>query len=160
TTTSSGDDDGAIVARASKPTAPPPTSGGEDDFDALFAADKPQKVADSGAKPRRQPGYIPPPVASDVQESLSESDIMGVVVAHKSDIVRCVNEMKAKEPGTSGRLVMRWTIRPTGSTTGISAQTAEFKNSHMARCIGGLVKTWKFPRHRVQGDPINFPFVF
>lgn len=158
-TPTSGEDDGAIVARATKPTPPPPTSGGEDDFDALFAADKP-KPAEGGTKPKRQPGYIPPPVASDVQESLSESDIMGVVVAHKSDIVRCVNEMKAKEPGISGRLVMRWTIRPAGSTTGISAQTAEFKNSHMAKCIGGLVKTWKFPRHRVQGDPINFPFVF
>jgi hypothetical protein len=30
----------------------------------------------------------------------------------------------------------------------------------MASCISGLIKGWTFPRHKKQGDPIDFPFTF
>jgi hypothetical protein len=30
----------------------------------------------------------------------------------------------------------------------------------MASCMVTLIKGLNFPRHRVQGDPIDFPFTF
>lgn len=165
TTTAAGadsDDGDAIVARSTKSTTPPPTSGTGDDFDKLFGdEEKPAAKPSGSTKPKRQPGYIPPPPGGgDVQESLGQSDIMQVVLANKGDIVKCVNEMKAKEPGISGKLVMRWTILTSGKTSSVSVRTAEFKDTHMARCMTGLVRGWTFPRHKVAGGPIDFPFTF
>jgi hypothetical protein len=85
---------------------------------------------------------------------------MQIVVSNKSSILGCVAEQKKRDPSSSGRIVMRWSIQPNGRTSSISCQSDEFKGSPVASCIGGLIKGWTFPKHRVQGDPINFPFTF
>ena len=106
--------------------------------------------------------YIPPDPGSGakVKDRLSQSDIMAVVVANKPAIVKCVSEQKKRNPGLSGKLVMRWTIQTNGMTKGVSVRSEEFKSTYMASCISGLIKGWTFPKHRVQGDPIDFPFTF
>src|SRR5258708_2970636 len=57
-------------------------------------------------------------------------------------------------------MVMRWQIHTNGRTSNISCQSDEFKGTPLASCLGGLIKTWTFPKHRIQGDPINFQFTF
>jgi hypothetical protein len=42
----------------------------------------------------------------------------------------------------------------------VAAQSAEFKNSYMAKCLTGLIRNWHFPAHKVQHAPIDFPFQF
>jgi len=71
-----------------------------------------------------------------------------------------VNEQKKRDPGISGKLVMRWVIQTSGKTTSVSVRTDEFKKTYMASCITGLIKGWTFPKHKKQGDPIDFPFTF
>lgn len=142
-------------------SAPPPRkvvdpADSEDDFDREFGGS-------SGGTGRNKPGtgYIPPaPGGGATLERLGQSDIMAVVVSKKAAIVNCVSEQRKRDPGLSGKLVIRWTIQTSGRTTGISVQSDEFKSTYMASCITGLIKGWTFPRHRVQGDPINFPFTF
>jgi hypothetical protein len=95
-----------------------------------------------------------------VPEKLQQSDILAVVLANKPAIVKCVNEQKKKDPALSGKLVMRWSIQPSGKTTSVSCRTDEFRSTYMASCISGLIKGWNFPRHKKQGDPIDFPFTF
>jgi hypothetical protein len=95
-----------------------------------------------------------------VPEKLGQSDIMAVVVANKPAIMKCVGDQKKKDPGVSGRLVMRWSIQTSGKTTGVAVKTDEFKKTYMASCISGLIRGWNFPKHRKQGDPIDFPFIF
>lgn len=86
---------------------------------------------------------------------------MSVVLANKPAIVRCVNEQKAREPNLHGTLVMHWVIQTSGKTTSVSAVTDQFKSSYMATCLGGLVKSWNFPKHKYQpGEPVDFPFTF
>lgn len=104
--------------------------------------------------------YTPPAAPEGTRERLSQSDIMAVVLANKPAIVKCVNEQKKKDPQLSGKLVIRWVVQPSGKTTGVSVQSAEFRKTYMAGCISGLIKGWTFPRHRKQGDPIDFPFTF
>jgi predicted Zn finger-like uncharacterized protein len=160
-----GDGDGDVITSGpSKPLATP--SGGDDEFEREFGGGGDAKKKPAAAEPEKKRSgsvYIPPAVGSadaNVPDSLGQSDIMQVVLGNKSAIVTCVNEQKAKQPGLSGTLVMRWTIQTTGKTTGVSAQTEEFKSTPMATCIGGLIRSWKFPKHKTQGDPINFPFKF
>lgn len=147
---------------------PVETSSGDigDDFDDVFGGGSTTKktvAAKTEAKKdtKKSSVYIPPaPGAVDVPDKLQQSDIMSVVLGNRSAIKRCVDEQKKQNPGMTGRLVMRWTIKPTGKTSGVSVRTAEYKSTYLASCISGLVKGWSFPRHKTQGEPIDFPFTF
>jgi hypothetical protein len=55
---------------------------------------------------------------------------------------------------------MKWQIQTSGKTSQVSVVTDEFKGTYMAGCVGGLIKGWVFPRHKNQGEPIQFPFKF
>jgi hypothetical protein len=155
-----------------KHEAPPPPpkkkSGGNDAFDAIFGGGDDSSSGSSGSSDngggssrRHSSVYVPPaPGQADIPDTLEQSDIMKVVLDNKPSIVKCVNEQKARDPSLSGRLVMRWTILASGRTSGVAVRTDEFKRTHMATCIAGLIRGWKFPRHRTQGEPIDFPFTF
>ena len=141
-----------------------PKRGQKDEFDEVFGGDSgssksTSKGSDSGSKGSKG-GYIPPAPGGDVPERLGNSDVMQVVRAHIPELKTCTLEQKRKSPNLSGTLVMRWTILPSGRTTSVQVRTDEFKSTYLAGCISGLVKSWSFPKHRVQGDPIDFPFNF
>ncbi len=85
---------------------------------------------------------------------------MQVVLANRTGLGRCAEEQKKKEPGVTGKLVMRWQIQTSGKTSNVSVVSEEFKSTYMAVCVGGLIKGWSFPRHKTAGDPVNFPFKF
>jgi predicted Zn finger-like uncharacterized protein len=134
--------------------------GEGDDFDDLFGTGK-KSGKQSGEKTPST--YIPPEpgsASSNTLERLGQSDIMSVVVANKPAIVKCVNEQKKQQPGLTGKLVMRWTIQTNGRTSGVAVRSEEFKKTYMANCISGLIKGWTFPKHKKQGEPIDFPFTF
>ncbi|RKH61881.1 adventurous gliding motility protein GltJ [Corallococcus aberystwythensis] len=160
---SARDEDEGDAITVSKPSASSSSSssssgGGDDDFDELFGTKKA-----AATKPASKPtatAYIPPEPGGGTPERLQQSDIMQVVLNNKPSIVKCVNEQKQKDPSLSGKLVMRWTVQTSGKTTSVSCRTDEFRSSYMATCITGLIKSWSFPKHQKQGDPIDFPFTF
>jgi predicted Zn finger-like uncharacterized protein len=141
-----------------------PSGGGDDAFSEAFgggAAPKKVAAASEGSKPKTV--YIPPAAGGgggDVKDSLGQSDIMEVVLANKGGLAGCVAEQKKREPGLSGKLVMKWSIQTSGKTANVSAVSDEFKGTYLAGCIGGLIKGWSFPRHKVAGEPVTFPFKF
>ena len=55
---------------------------------------------------------------------------------------------------------MKWTIQTSGRTSNVSVVSEEFKGTPIANCVGPLIKSMTFPRHKKQGDPITFPFKF
>ncbi|PZR17448.1 MAG: gliding motility protein [Archangium gephyra] len=159
----------SAIARNDPEPAPAPepkraasSGGGDDDFDKAFGGSSaPKKEEPVAAK--KGSGYIPPPPgasAADVKESLAQSDIMEVVLSNKSALANCVSQQKAKDPGTSGKLLMRWTIQTSGKTSNVGVASDEFKGTFIATCVGGLIKGWTFPKHKKQGEPITFPFKF
>jgi predicted Zn finger-like uncharacterized protein len=154
------DDEESRTARRPRPAEESRGGGADDEFDELFGPKKTTPKPESGA--RSPSAYIPPEPGGggNVQEKLGQSDIMQVVLANKPAIVKCVSEQKKKDPGLSGKLVMRWTIQTNGKTKNVSCQTSEFRSTYMATCITGLIKGWSFPKHKVQGQPIDFPFTF
>jgi predicted Zn finger-like uncharacterized protein len=162
---SSDEDDGETITASrgntgSKPAARP-SGDADDEFDELFGTKKPGKTESPSGRNAAPTAYIPPePGGGATLERLGQSDIMQVVLANKPAIVKCVNEQKKKDPGLSGKLVMRWVIQTNGKTKNVSCQTSEFRSTYMATCISGLIKSWTFPKHKVQGDSIDFPFTF
>jgi predicted Zn finger-like uncharacterized protein len=144
-----------------KPQPTKSAGSADDEFDELFGTSKkPTTKSEPSANGRT--AYIPPEPGGGgaALDRLGQSDIMQVVLANKPAIIKCVNEQKKKDPDLSGKLVMRWVIQTNGKTKNVSCQTSEFRSTYMASCISGLIKGWTFPKHKVQGEPIDFPFTF
>ena len=80
--------------------------------------------------------YIPPAPGSggDVKEELATSDIFEVVVANKPAIAKCADEQHKKDPGSTGKLVMKWTVQTNGRTSAIGVASEEFKGSYFPHC--------------------------
>jgi len=134
----------------------------DDEFDSLFG--KPGGKTPAAPTPDRKPKtvYVPGEAGAgaDLKESLGQADVLQTVTSHKGKFVDCVNQQKAKQPGLSGKLVMRWTILPSGKVTNVQVQSEEFKSTYMANCMTILIKGMTFPKHKVQGEPVTFPFSF
>jgi predicted Zn finger-like uncharacterized protein len=138
-----------------------PRNKADDLFDEVFGTPDGKKAAPSGGTGKKT-AYVPPaPGVTDVPEKVGDGDIMSVVLANKSSMVRCVDEQKARDPNLHGTLVMHWVIQTSGKTTNVGPVTEAYKSSYFATCMTGLVKTWQFPKHRYSpGQPVDFPFKF
>ncbi|MHB8877083.1 MAG: AgmX/PglI C-terminal domain-containing protein [Myxococcaceae bacterium] len=119
----------------------------------------PAAVPDAGEAVPEEPPLSPEELAK-LPESLKSKDIMGVVVADREALTGCVDAQQEADPDVSGKLVMRWTILPSGKTSGVEVISKQFEGSTMAGCVSERIKGWRFPRHRKQGTPIDFPFKF
>ncbi|MBZ4415650.1 AgmX/PglI C-terminal domain-containing protein [Myxococcus sp. RHSTA-1-4] len=102
--------------------------------------------------------YVPPDPSKPPAE-LAQSDIFEVVLANKGDITACARELQ-QPPKEGGRVVVRWSILPTGKVGEVVTETASIQGTPLARCIEAKVRAWNFPRHQGQGAPVRFPFVF
>jgi predicted Zn finger-like uncharacterized protein len=138
-----------------------PRNKADDLFDEVFGTPDGKKAAPSGDKGKKT-AYVPPaPGVTDVPEKVGDGDIMSVVLANKSSMVRCVDEQKSRDPNLHGTLVMHWVIQTSGKTTNVGPVTEAYKSSYFATCMTGLVKTWQFPKHRfAPGQAVDFPFKF
>jgi predicted Zn finger-like uncharacterized protein len=138
-----------------------PRNKSDDLFDEVFGTPDGKKAAPAGDKGKKT-AYVPPaPGVTDVPEKVGDGDIMSVVLANKSSMVRCVDEQKSRDPNLHGTLVMHWVIQTSGKTTNVSPVTESYKSSYFATCMTGLVKTWQFPKHRfAPGQAVDFPFKF
>jgi predicted Zn finger-like uncharacterized protein len=138
-----------------------PRNKADDLFDEVFGTPDGKKAAPSGDKGKKT-AYVPPaPGVTDVPEKVGDGDIMSVVLANKSSMVRCVDEQKSRDPNLHGTLVMHWVIQTSGKTTNVGPVTEAYKSAYFATCMTGLVKTWQFPKHRfAPGQAVDFPFKF
>ena len=138
-----------------------PRNKADDLFDEVFGTPDGKKAAPAGDKGKKT-AYVPPaPGVTDVPEKVGDGDIMSVVLANKSSMVRCVDEQKSRDANLHGTLVMHWVIQTSGKTTNVAPVTESYKSSYFATCMTGLVKTWQFPKHRfAPGQAVDFPFKF
>jgi predicted Zn finger-like uncharacterized protein len=138
-----------------------PRNKADDLFDEVFGTPDGKKAAPAGDKGKKT-AYVPPaPGVTDVPEKVGDGDIMSVVLANKSSMVRCVDEQKSRDTNLHGTLVMHWVIQTSGKTTNVGPVTEAYKSSYFATCMTGLVKTWQFPKHRFSpGQAVDFPFKF
>lgn len=147
---------------ATEPKKTAASTGGGDDFDTAFGTGSKPAKEEPKSDGKKAGGYIPPAPGGggDVKEALEQSDIMEVVLANKGALGKCVEEQRKKDPGTSGKLLMKWQIQTSGRTSNVTVASEEFKGTPIATCVGTLIKGMAFPKHKKQGEPITFPFKF
>ncbi|MFE8598479.1 AgmX/PglI C-terminal domain-containing protein [Archangium violaceum] len=102
----------------------------------------------------------PRPGTGALESFPCEEELLAVVLNHKQAILQCVNEQKKRQPGLSGKLVMRWSLQTNGKTKDVSCRTPELCSTYLAGCLSGLIQGWSFPKPRAQRGPIDFPFTF
>jgi hypothetical protein len=82
-------------------------------------------------------------------------------VAGRIDALRkCVSDQKARDPGASGVLKLRWIIGADGNVRDVKTLTSDYTSSPFAHCITGVVRTIRFPRSTTTGQEVTFPFSF
>jgi hypothetical protein len=146
---------------AKEHTASQSTEAEEEDDDLKLDEDFARELAPAKPQPAKRTVWIPPaPTPVEPPASLSESDIFSVVVANKADITACVNAQKPPSGEEQHRVVVRWTILPSGRVTDVETETARFQGTPLALCLEGKIRAWSFPQHHEQGSPVRFPFVF
>jgi hypothetical protein len=156
------------VAAAPDPPPPPPPPAPEPkkkkSGDLLDFEGNDSALDDAlGQTPSGRSVYVPPARrggGSDVQDKLSPGDINAAVAGRIDSLRRCVSEQKARDPGASGVLKMRWVIGSDGGAREVKCLTSEFAQGPFAQCIAGVVKSIKFPRSRTTGQEVTFPFNF
>jgi hypothetical protein len=155
-------DEGTPPARgaSTRPVEPVKESGYEE-LDEAYAREL--GFTDAKAPVRPDPRaeksvWIPPAPGEHALERLTPEAINRVVLSHKSAITACI---EAHQAGTHGSFVTRWNLQTDGSTSDVAVETTEYRGTPLARCMENLIRTWKFPRHRVQKEePIRFPVTF
>ncbi len=72
----------------------------------------------------------------------------------------CYERALRRNPQLSGKLLLRFTIVPAGSITGVQLESDSLDDPDMSNCVRRLVLSWRFPAP--QGGPMDvaFPFVF
>lgn len=99
-----------------------------------------------------------PPLADSGQRAAS--DIMEVILRHKADLASCADEARRREPGVTGKLVLRFRIEPDGSVSSSEVVSKELEAAHFTHCVREQV----LPRMRFPTasgpDDIIFPFKF
>jgi len=128
--------------------------GPDEDFERELA-EPPASIKASKASAERT--VFVPPAPGQPPVSLAQSDVFEVVLANKGDITACASAQPEKE---GGRVVVRWSIRPTGKVDDVVMETAALKGTPLAGCIEEKIRAWTFPKHQEQGAPVRFPFVF
>ncbi|HYV43816.1 MAG TPA: AgmX/PglI C-terminal domain-containing protein [Myxococcaceae bacterium] len=148
-----------IETSAPPPAEPASTPEVADAFDQAFgpapAEDKPRPSKSNKTV------YVPPaPPTKAPKAQLGQSEIMQVVVANKDQVVKCLDTARESDPGLSGKLLMRWTVMPSGETDSVEALPGDLSGSELAHCVTRAIQGWKFPQHSAEQAPITFPFVF
>jgi hypothetical protein len=90
---------------------------------------------------------------------LQQSDVMEAVLSRKRELAQCTAQ---KTPGSTGKLVMEWSVGPDGqvSAVGPAAGYEQFAGTPMAACLTSVIQSMPFPKFDVPGEPVRFPFKF
>ncbi len=128
--------------------------GPDEDFERELA-EPPASI--KAAKASGERTVFVPPAPGQPPVSLAQSDVFEVVLANKGDITACGGVQGHKE---AGRVVVRWSILPSGKVDDVVMETSSVKGTPLAGCIEEKIRAWTFPKHQEQGAPVRFPFVF
>lgn len=102
-----------------------------------------------------------PPVVqpSATPVELDKGDVLAALMPHMTELEACTAEEGKRSPGSHGRVVMRWTVLPSGVVSEVADATPNGP-AELVTCFGAALRTVRFPVHEKQGAPIEFPFTY
>ncbi|HEX2569963.1 MAG TPA: TonB family protein [Polyangia bacterium] len=98
--------------------------------------------------------------AVEVDGSLSPDLVVQTIKSRKSAVIACYERALKRNPGLSGKVVLRFTISSIGKVTSAEIEDDTMGDGEVNKCITSTVKNWRFPAP--QGGEVQFayPFVF
>ena len=95
----------------------------------------------------------PPP-----EGDLSADAINRVMRAHAGVFRACYQKELGRDPKLAGKVVLRFTIKPDGSTTNVAVASTTLKSPAVETCLVNQVERLKFPAKTLAN--VSYPFVF
>lgn len=107
-------------------------------------------------------------VRGSVKDSAPEVDSADVdrealaryVKARIKSLQSCYEKELKRNPNLKGKLVVRFTIMPSGRTGDIDLEENTLGNDAVGACIRSYIRSWVFPFKPDDAVPVVYPFVF
>lgn len=90
---------------------------------------------------------------------MDRSVIQSVVNKHMHELQRCYEVQLLSQPNLEGKIVVDWTIAPSGAVAEARLASSTLPSPAVASCVLARIRTWRFPApgRRVK---VRYPFVF
>jgi len=96
---------------------------------------------------------------AQVQGSLDRDIIRRIVRAHINEVRHCYNVGLNRDPAQRGRLVINFTIDPTGKVPTAEVQETTLTDAKIGTCVARALRRWKFPKPPGGGTiRVTYPF--
>jgi TonB family protein len=100
------------------------------------------------------------PAAAAVAGGPPPEEVTAVVRANLLAVQTCYLRLTSAGSGVSGRAIVSFTVDGSGRVAGVRVEAPAFKDTGLPRCVSEEVQRWKFPRSRLGGLAVSYPFVF
>jgi TonB family protein len=119
-------------------------------------------VADVGGRPgeRRVPVVRPEaPALDEPVEGFDPQRLARTIRDHMAAVRACYERALKRHPEIGGRLVLRFTLTPAGTVSGVEVEEDTLGDPEVTACVRNAVASWRFsaPPRSVE---VSFPFVF
>ncbi len=126
-----------------------------------------RRAAEAAAGPSRtekaaQPVATPPPPANNGLKSAREvlnTVVIDTILASNAGIKRCFQEAKDRGQQVSGKITLKFTVAPDGSTKKARISNADYAGTDLDNCVSSEVKRLRFPPFSGEDTTIGYPFI-
>ena len=108
-----------------------------------------------------RPGTVPTVKVSEPRVGTDDKDVIRRIVhRHVHEIRECYNRGLAKDPALTGKILIEFTIGPSGKVEESKAtDVTGFADPEVPNCIAEAIGTWTFPEPRGGGRvTVSYPF--
>ena len=99
------------------------------------------------------------PGTAEVRGSLDKELIRRIIRRHLNEVKFCYEKELTRNPNLQGRVMVQFTISPTGSVVASIVQSSTMGNPIVEQCIAGAVRRWEFPKPQGGIVVVTYPFV-
>jgi hypothetical protein len=100
--------------------------------------------------------HEPPSIDGELDMNIVVKEVRQRIGAIKA----CYERALKRNPNLSGKILIRWTITPAGTVTGIDVDQDTLGDSEVANCIKSLIRGWRFPAPAGGSVEVSYPFLF
>ena len=101
------------------------------------------------------------PRRPEVSGGLDKRIIRKVVNQHKRELTACYERQLQKQKGLHGKIVVKWTIEPSGNVASAVVVSSTMKNKAVESCLSSAIRHWRFPAPTNGVNVlVSYPFVF
>ena len=96
-----------------------------------------------------------------VEGHLDREIIQRVVRQHRREVRDCYSEVLERDPDLGGRVIVRFTIDPSGTVASAGIQESDLDNDDVEDCLLRRIERWRFPEPSTPGlVHVTYPFIF